>query len=153
MKNTLLLCWRLHPAASIAAAFLLLPLAGCGGSSSSSAPSPPANLVGTWGGGTSEAPALLTLTATGGNLAFACGSGDVLTQPLTAGAGGAFDVVATQHSSLFVPVSGVYPQVHLVGTVSGNTITLHEVDASGTGTAYTVTYSQSAPTFNGACPG
>ena len=137
--------------ATLAAA--LLPLSGCGGSSSSGASSPPANLQGNWGGGTSENPAALTLTATGGNLTFACGDADVLTQPLTADATGNFDVVATQHIPLLTPISGGYPQVHLVGTVSGNTITLHEVYASGSGTPFTVTYGKSAPTFNGACPG
>ncbi len=132
-------------AAALAAA--LLPLAGCGGSSSSS---PPANLLGTWGGGTSEYPAVLTVTPTGGTLAFACGAADVLTQPLVAGANGAFDVVATEHLS--IPSSSM-PTVHLVGTVSGKTITLHEVYASGSGTNLTVTYGKSAPIFNGSCPG
>ena len=125
----------------------LLPLAGCGGSSSSN---PPANLLGTWGGGTSEAPAVLTVTSTGGNLAFACGAADVLTQPLVAGANGSFDVVATVNSGI---PSGLLPPIHLAGTVSGKTITLHEVYASGPGANLTVTYGKSAPAFNGSCPG
>lgn len=136
-------------AAALAAA--LLPLAGCGGSSSS--PAPPANLQGSYGGGTSENPAALTLTAAGGTLALACGSEGVLTQPLVPSANGTFDVLAAVHIPLFMPISGTYPQVHLVGTVSGSTITLHEVSASGPGTPYTVTYGKSAPTFNGSCPG
>ncbi len=133
---------------------MLLTLAGCGGGSSSSGTSsPPANLQGTWGGGTSENPAALTLTATGGDLITACGTDDVLNQPLTADASGNFDVVATEHIPLFTPVSGLYPQVHLVGTISGSTITLHEVSASGPGPTYTVAYGKPAPVFNGACPG
>ena len=144
---------RLARAAVLSAlGFALLPLAGCGGSSSSGTSSPPANLQGTWGGGTSEAPAVLTLTATGGTLELACGAEDVLTQPLVAGADGTFDVVATQHFPLFVPVNGVYPQVHLAGAVSGGTITFHEVFASGPGLTYAVTYGKPAPTFTGACP-
>ena len=153
MDNTLTLKGRCRlPHAAVAALALLL-LAGCGGSSSSGTSSPPTNLQGTWGGGTSEAPALLTLTATGGNLSFACGAEDVLTQPLAPNADGTFDVLATEHFPLFVPVNGVYPQVHLAGTVSGSTITFHEVFASGPGLTYTVTYGKPAPTFTGACPG
>ncbi len=136
---------KIVSAAVLAAA--LLPLAGCGGSSSSS---PPASLLGTWGGGTSEAPAVLTVTSIGGNLAFACGAADVLTQPLVAGANGSFDVVATVIPGI---PAGPLPPIHLVGTVSGNTITLHEVYASGSGANLTVTYGKSAPAFNGSCPG
>ena len=134
------------------AALAALPLAGCGGSRSSSPPSPPASLVGTWGGGTSEAPALLTLTATGGSLALTCGTEDVLTGPLLPGDGGMFDVAAAQHIPIYMSVGGAYPQVHLVGTVSGSMITLHEFSASGVGPSYSVTYGQSAPSFNGPCP-
>lgn len=134
--------------AALAAAVLML--AGCGGSSSSDTSRPPADLLGTWGGGTSEAPAVLTVTPTGGTLALVCGSADVLTQPLTADATGNFDVVATEIPGL--PEAGPFPSIHLVGTVSGSTITLHEVFASGPGPAYTVTYGKSAPTFSGACP-
>jgi hypothetical protein len=140
-----------------ALAFTALALAGCGGSSSSSTvnpptDNPPASLQGTWGGGTSEAPASLILTTTGGSLGFACGAVDILIQPLTAGSNGAFDVVATEQLPLEAPVNGVYPQIHLVGTVSGSTITLHEVYASGTGPTYTLTYGKPAPVFNGPCP-
>lgn len=159
MKNTTMLipCCRLVPNRFIkivltaALGATLLPLAGCGGSSSSGTNNPPTSLQGSWGGGTSENPAALTLTATGGTLAFACGNEDVLAQPLVPNADGSFDVVATEHIPLFTPVSGGYPQIHLIGTVSGSTITLHEVYASGPGTTYTVTYGKSAPTFNGAC--
>ena len=134
---------------------LLLPAAllaaGCGGSSSTF---PPANLVGTWGGGTTITPAALTLSTTGGALNFPCGAADVLNQPLSVDSAGHFDVTATVHLSVpTVPVpGGTLPQVHLVGTVTGRTMTISEVYASGTGTAYTLTYGQSAPSFNGACP-
>lgn len=127
-------------------------LAGCGGGGSSSGPNPPANLVGSWGGGTTEDPAALSVTETGGTLSFACGASDTLTQPLTTDAQGSFDVAATQKSSL--PMVGPMTKVHLAGTVSGRTMTLHEVFASGSaGTTYTLTFGQAAPQFNGACPG
>ena len=152
--NTLALnvrCRFARAAALSAFGLTLLMLAGCGGSSSSTI-NPPTNLQGTWGGGTSEAPAVLTLTSTGGTLAFACGAEDVLTQPLVANADGTFNVIATEHIPLLGAINGMYPQVHLVGTVSGSTITLHGVFTSGPGPSYTVTYGKSAPTFNGACP-
>lgn len=141
----------LNIAVTAALAAAVLPLAGCGGSSSSSTSSPPANLQGSWGGGTSENPAVLTLTATGGDLALPCGDEDVFTQPLVANADGTFDVIATEHIPLFTPVSGAYPQIHLVGTVSGSTITIHEVFALGLGMPYTLTYGKAAPIFNGPC--
>lgn len=127
-------------------------LAGCGGSGSSSGPYPPANLVGNWGGGTTEYPAALSVTATGGAVSFSCGASDTLTQPLTTDAQGSFDVAATQKSSL--PMVGPMTKVHLMGTVSGRTMSLHEVFASGqTGLVYTLAFGQAAPPFNGACPG
>ena len=150
MEQTLTLSARRRfPRAAALAALVpaLLMLAGCGGSSSST---PPANLLGTWGGGTSESPAVLTLTPTGGTLAFDCGAADTLTQPLVAGTNGSFDVVATVNPGL---PAGPLPPIHLVGTVSGNTITLHEVTASGPRANLMVTYGKSAPAFNGACPG
>ena len=128
-------------------------LAGCGGGGASSGgPQPPSNLVGNWGGGTTEDPAALSVTATGGTLSFACGAADTFTQPLTTDAQGSFDVAATQKSSL--PMVGPMTKVHLTGTVSGRTMTLQEVYVSGqAGTTYTLTFGQAAPVFNGACPG
>lgn len=127
-------------------------LAGCGGGGASpGGPQPPANLVGIWGGGTTESPAALSVTATGGTLSFACGAADTFTQPLTTDGQGSFDVAATQKSAL--AMAGPQTKVHLTGTVSRRTMTLHEVFASGlAGTTYTLTFGQAAPQFNGSCP-
>lgn len=131
----------------------MLLLAGCGGGdgASSSGPYPPASLQGEWGGGATEVPAALSVTATGGTLSFSCGAADTFTQPLTTDAAGNFDVAATQKAVL--PMAGT-TKVHLTGTVSGRTMTLREVYASGpSGTALTLTFGQAAPPFNQVCPG
>lgn len=132
-------------------------LAGCGGSGASlGGPQPPASLVGSWGGGTTENPAALSVTANGGTLRFSCGAADQLTEPLTTDGQGNFSVAATQNLALPVVPARGSPAVpiHLAGTVSGRTMTMHEVYASGAaGTTYMLTFGQAAPQFNGPCPG
>jgi len=96
------------------------------------------------------------VTANGGTLRLTCGAADTLTEPLTTDRQGNFSVAATQDLALPVrPVSGSpVTLIHLAGTVSGRTMTLHEVYASGAaGTTYTLTFGQAAPPFNGPCPG
>ena len=139
---------------AFSAALMPLFLTGCCGSSDTSS-QPPADLIGTWGGGTVENPASLQVVSGGGTLTFECGANDQLTQPLTVDGQGHFDVTATPHGSLPVVLPPGTPpaQVHLSGTVTGRTMTLTETDASGQATTYVLTYGQAAPTFTGACPG
>ncbi len=108
-------------------------LAGCGGGGASlGGPQPPANLVGNWGGGTTQNPAALAVTAAGGTLSFSCGSFETLMLPLTPDAQGKFDVPVTLQPS--IPTGGPLPTFRLMGTV------------------YTLTFGQAAPQYTGACP-
>ena len=141
-------------------AVLLAPmvLTGCGGGSHTSdssptSPSPPADLHGTWGGAATGAqPGSLAVTSAGGTLTFPCGKYDQLTEALTLDGSGHFDVTATPYYPLSVPI-GPPPTVHLVGSVSGGTMTIMEVRSASQGPVYTLIYGQPPPRFSGSCPG
>jgi hypothetical protein len=132
-------------------------LSGCGGGSSGSSgspaspspspPVPPANLVGTWGGGTTDNPATLQVTSSGGTLSFACGVYDQLALPLTVDSTGHFTVAASELSSITTP-----RPVQLTGVVSGSTMTITQTYQGGGSSTYTLTYGRQPPTYNGGCP-
>lgn len=138
-----------------------LALSGCGGSGGS------ANNVsqvehtaptGMWGGAlVSDAtmPATLTLTTSGGQFVFVCGQTADMTQEVQPDSSGHFSVAGTAAGSL--PQASALP-AQFSGTVTNHvmTVTLTVTPASGSAYTlgpYTVTLGQTAPTFQGACPG
>ena len=141
------------------AAFIVmasLALAGCGGDSS--APVDHSAPLGAWGGGAADKPgslASLSLTATGGHFDFYCGQNADLSQPLQTDSAGRFDVTGTATLGFAAPS----PQpTHFVGTVTNQvmTVTLQVTPIVGTpytSGPYTVTFGQTAPAFQGTCPG
>ena len=134
-------------------------LAGCGGSSSDGVSQPGHTApTGMWGGSlVSDAnqPATLTLTASGGHFAFLCGQIADMTQAVQPSSAGSFSVAGT--SKLGFAGSSAQ-STRFTGTVTNHvmTVTLSvtpAVGASYTNGPYTVTLGQTAPTFQGACPG
>ena len=138
----------------------VLALAGCGGSSSTNNVTQVEHTapVGMWGGAlVSDAtmPATLTLTTHGGQFAFACGQSATLTQQVQPDGSGHFSVAGTSTTG-FTPLSSQPTRFN--GTVTNHvmTVTLTITPASGTPYTqgpYTVTLGQTAPPFQGACPG
>ena len=140
--------------------FAALALAGCGGSSSTNNVTQVEHTapVGMWGGtlvGSAVMPATLTLTTGGGQFAFACGQSATLTQQVQPDSSGQFSVAGTSTTG-FTPLSSQPTRFN--GTVTNHvmTVTLTITPVSGTpytNGPYTVTLGQTAPTFQGACPG
>ncbi len=149
--------------AALFAAFFSLVLAGCGGSSKNNngnvsvaehtAP------VGMWGGAlVSDAnmPAALTLTTSGGHFAFYCNQIADMTQEVRPDSSGHFSVAGNATFG-FLPQRTPDP-AQFSGTVTNHvmTVTLTVIPAKGTPYPlgpYTVTLGQTAPTFQGDCPG
>ena len=138
-------------------------LAGCGGSGSSSsnvsqvehtAP------VGMWGGVlvSDASPATLTLTTSGGHFVFPCGQTADMTEEVQPDSTGHFSVPGDVNlGTLPQPTSSAQP-AQFSGTVTNHvmTVTLTITPTSGspyTLGPYSVTLGQTAPTFQGACPG
>lgn len=140
-----------------------LVLAGCGGSGGSAdnvsqvghtAP------AGMWGGVlvSNASPATLTLTTSGGHFAFVCGQTADMTQEVQPDNSGYFSVAGTTNLSSLPQVNPVLAPTQFTGTVTNHvmTVTLTVTPASGTPSTsgpYTVTLGQTAPIFQGACPG
>ena len=141
----------------------VLTLAGCGGSGGSNnnvsqvehtAP------IGMWGGVlvSDATPATLTLTTSGGQFVFPCGQTATLTQEVQPDSTGHFSVAGDVNlGGLPQPSSSAQP-AQFTGTVTNHvmTVTLTVTPTSGspyTLGPYSVTLGQTAPTFQGACPG
>ena len=144
-------------------AFTSLTLAGCGGSGGSNnnvsqvehtAP------IGMWGGTlvSNAMPATLTLTASGGHFVFPCGQTADMTEEVQPDSTGHFSVPGDVNlGGLPQPSSSAQP-AQFTGTVTNHvmTVTLTITPASGnpyTLGPYSVTLGQTAPIFQGACPG
>ena len=141
----------LWPALQAMSLGVLLLLVGCGGGN---APSPPASLVGSWGGTEDSdrtTPVTLQVTATGAELQFPCQKPVVFSQPLQPDSSGHFSVTGVETYFLH---SGS-DSVRMEGAVSGRVMTL-QLFYSGSTTPVmtsTVGYGIMAPAFNGGCPG
>ena len=150
-----------YPVCSLTMAGITLALAGCGGSSSTNNVSVAEHTapVGLWGG-TLESdvnrPAALTLTTAGGHFAFYCNQIADMTQEVQPDSSGHFSVAGNSTFG-FLPQRTPEP-TQFTGTVTNHvmTVTLTVTPASGASYAlgpYAVTLGQTAPTFQGDCPG
>ena len=141
-------------------AIVVLALAGCAGSRSTDNVSNAQHTapIGSWGGTlTSDAtPATLTLTGSGGHFVFPCGQTADMTQAVQPDSSGRFSVAGTV---TFGYVPNPPPQkARFTGTVTNHVMTVSLTVTPTTGSVftdgpYTVTLGQTAPTFQGDCPG
>lgn len=148
---------------ALLAAFAGFALAGCGGSGGSNnnvsvaehtAP------VGMWGGilVSDATPTTLTLTTSGGHFVFVCGQTADITQEVQPDSTGRFSVPGDVTSGgLPQPMSSAQP-AQFSGTVTNHVMTVTLTVTPTSGSPYTlgpyrVTLGQTAPTFQGACPG
>ena len=113
-----------------------------------------------WGGVlvSDASPATLTLTTSGGQFVFPCGETAALTEEVQPDSSGHFSVAGTTTLSVLPQIAPTTAPTQFTGTVTNHvmTVTLTITPASGTpytNGPYTVTLGQSAPIFQGACPG
>ena len=150
--------------AAFLAAAAGLALAGCGGSGGSNSSVSQAGHtapVGMWGGAlVSDAtmPATLTLMTSGGQFVFTCGEAASITQEVQPDSSGHFSVAGTTNLSILPQANPTLVPTQFTGTVTNHvmTVTLTVTPAGEpayTDGPYTVTLGQTAPTFQGACPG
>ncbi len=147
---------------AFSAALTGLALTGCsgsGGSNSNVSQVKHTAPVGMWGGTlVSNAAQPATLTTLGGYFVFACGQTADMTQEVQPDSSGHFSVPG---SAAFggLPAGSSPPQrTQFTDTVTNRrmTVTLTVTPANGTPFTtgpYTVTLGQTAPAFQGACPG
>ncbi len=146
---------------ALLAAFAGIVLAGCGGGGSSNVSQVEHTApIGMWGGVlvSDATPATLTLTISGGQFVFPCGQTATLAQEVQPDSSGHFSVPGTASLGFLPQPASIPLPTQFTGTVTNHvmTVTLNVTPTSGspyTLGPYTVTLGQTAPMFQGACPG
>lgn len=140
------------------AAVIPFALAGCGGSNDNILDAAHTAPIGNWGSKLigNGFPSMLTLTNNGGHFDFSCNQTADMTQAVQPDSTGHFSVPSTVIFGFF---PNPQPQkAQFAGAVTNHVMTVSITVTPTTGSAftdgpYTVTFGQTAPAFQGACPG